>query len=155
MIKLYSTVEPHVGELLHICYGTYKDAFHGITKLGSNVIRQDLIPEEEFLQLAHITIKNKGHRFRPHKHLYRPVPNRIIIAQESWIVLNGSIKATFYDLDDAVIHTEILKEGDVSITLRGGHTYEVLENNTQVLEFKTGPYEGQSIDKKFIEEKEN
>jgi hypothetical protein len=154
MIKLYSNVEQHAGELLHICYSTYKDAFNGVTQLSKNVIRQDLIPEDEFLQLAHITIKNAGHKFRPHKHLYKPALVQNVIAQESWVILSGKIKAIFYDLDDTIIHTEILKEGDVSITLRGGHTYEVLDNNTQVLEFKTGPYEGQLLDKQFIEEKE-
>lgn len=154
MIKLYSNVEP--GKLLHICYSTYYDAFQGVTQLGKDVVREDLIPENEFLQLAHITIKNENHRFRPHKHLFKELNQHhsivTTIAQESWVVLSGKINATFYDLDDTVIHEEILNPGDLCVTLYGGHTYESLESNTHVLEFKTGPYEGQALDKEFIQE---
>ena len=32
----------------------------------------------------------------------------------------------------------------------GGHTYEILESDTLVYEYKTGPYEGQKLDKEFI-----
>jgi hypothetical protein len=46
--------------------------------------------------------------------------------------------------------TEILHVGDASFTLEGGHNYEILEDNTLVYEYKTGPYEGQEMDKKFI-----
>ena len=151
MHKIYSKVQPD--KLLHICYNTYNDAFHDVTQLGKDVIRQDLIPSEEFLQLAHITIKKEGHRFRPHKHIFKSKrAEALTIAQEAWVILSGKIMATFYDLDNSIIHEEILNPGDVSITLYGGHTYESLEFNTQVLEFKTGPYEGQKLDKEFIEE---
>jgi len=53
-------------------------------------------------------------------------------------------------LDDTIIATPILYPGDASFTLEGGHTYEILEDNTLVYEYKTGPYEGQALDKKFI-----
>ena len=32
----------------------------------------------------------------------------------------------------------------------GGHNYEILEDDTHVLEYKTGPYFGIEFDKKFI-----
>ena len=38
----------------------------------------------------------------------------------------------------------------MSFTLQGGHNYLILEDDTLVYEFKTGPYEGQEFDKKFI-----
>ena len=72
------------------------------------------------------------------------------IAQESWVVVKGSVKCTFYDIDDTIIATPILYSGDASFTLLGGHTYEILENDTIVYEYKTGPYEGQKLDKVFI-----
>jgi len=43
-----------------------------------------------------------------------------------------------------------LRPGDASFTLYGGHTYEILEDDTIVYEYKTGPYEGQKLDKTFI-----
>ena len=38
------------------------------------------------------------------------------------------------------------------MTFQGGHNYEILEENTRVLEYKTGPYYGQKLDKVFVEE---
>ena len=130
MKKIYSKVEPHI--LLHICYSTYKDAFRGVTQLGKDVVREDLVPEDQFLQAAHITIKKEGHRFRPHKHIPKAKVGGLVIAQEAWVVLSGKIMATFYDLDNSMIRVEILNPGDLSITLQGGHTYEALESNTHV-----------------------
>lgn len=150
MLKIYSKTNPHI--LLHICYSPHKDAFNSdATVVSKDIIRQDLVPEDQFLQLAHITIKTKGHRFRPHRHIPKfPKYGDQIIPQESWVVLSGKIKVIFYDFDNTIIHEEILNPGDVSITLQGGHTYECLEANTQVLEYKTGPYLGIEKDKVFI-----
>ena len=55
-----------------------------------------------------------------------------------------------YDLDDTVIETPILYSGDCSMTFQGGHNYEILEEDTIVYEYKTGPYKGQENDKEFI-----
>jgi len=46
----------------------------------------------------------------------------------------------------------VLKAGDASFTLGGGHNYLILEDDTIVYEYKTGPYEGQKNDKVFLEE---
>ena len=48
-----------------------------------------------------------------------------------------------------LLETHILNAGDSSFTLEGGHTYEILEDDTLVYEYKTGPYEGQEKDKVF------
>ena len=37
------------------------------------------------------------------------------------------------------------------MTFQGGHTYEILEEDTIVYEYKTGPYKGQANDKEFID----
>jgi hypothetical protein len=91
----------------------------------------------------------KGKTFKPHKHIWKE-RTRNVIAQESWIVIQGSVKCIFYDIDDQILATPILYPGDASFTLEGGHNYEILENDTLVYEYKTGPYEGQQLDKQFI-----
>jgi hypothetical protein len=88
--------------------------------------------------------------FKPHKHIWKE-RTKNVIAQESWIVIQGSVKCILYDIDDTIIAEPILKPGDASFTLEGGHNYLILEDNTLVYEYKTGPYEGQSFDKTFIE----
>jgi len=43
-----------------------------------------------------------------------------------------------------------VKEGDVIILLRGGHGYTILEDGTQVLEIKNGPYLGPETDRRRL-----
>jgi cupin fold WbuC family metalloprotein len=109
--------------------------------------RIDISPESEFLQLAALKMEG-GKTFRPHKHIINEKTTNI--AQESWVVVEGKVKAFLYDLDDKVTETIILNAGDISITYAGGHTYEILEDDTLVYEYKTGPYLGQMYDKVFI-----
>ena len=112
--------------------------------------RLDIVNPEEFIQCSILNME-EGKTFKPHKHIWKERA-RNVIAQESWIVIQGSVKCIFYDLDNTIIATPILYPGDASFTLEGGHTYEILEDNTLVYEYKTGPYEGQSLDKTFIGE---
>jgi cupin fold WbuC family metalloprotein len=131
MIKIYSKINKN--KLLHVAY-----------KLNSEKQRQEIIEPNNFIQCALLNM-DKGKTFPPHKHIYKEK-----IAQESWVVIQGSVKCFFYDLDDQLLETAILNPGDASFTLEGGHTYEILEDNTIVYEYKTGPYEGQKLDKEFI-----
>ena len=118
---------------------------------GSNISpsRKDLSPENEFLQLSCFEL-SKGSTFRPHKHIFHEKVTNI--AQESWVVIEGSVEVTYYDIDDTVLCKKTLNSGDVSVTFRGGHNYLILSETAKVYEFKTGPYLGQKYDKVFIEE---
>ena len=136
MEKIYSKIEKD--KLLHI-----------INRLDDINGRDDVVPEDNFIQCATLKM-NKGKTFPPHKHIVKNRHYTEQIAQESWVVIRGSVKCILYDLDDTIIATPIIKAGDASFTLYGGHTYEILEDDTIVYEYKTGPYEGQVLDKKFI-----
>jgi len=121
---------------------------HLINLLSDVNNRTNVCPSEEFLQLATLQMQ-KGQTFKAHKHIYKNGPPNII-AQESWVVIRGSVKVFFYDLDDTLVEEHILYPGDCSVTFRGGHNYEILENDTIVYEYKTGPYHGIEMDKTFI-----
>lgn len=138
MEKFFSKVDPT--KLLHI-----------VNRIDEIEGRTDVIPSENFIQCATLKLKNKQ-TFKPHKHIEKSRCYENQIAQESWVVIKGSVKCKFYDIDDSLIAEPILYPGDASFTLYGGHTYEILENDTVVYEYKTGPYEGQIFDKIFIEE---
>lgn len=138
--KIYSKIEEN--KLLHIIYRPEQ---------VKNNIRESIVPEENFIQCSFLNL-NEGKTFRPHKHIFKTKTYLNQIAQESWIVLKGSVRCIFYDLDNKIITTSILKAGEASFTLQGGHNYEILENDTSIYEYKTGPYEGQSLDKEFIDE---
>ena len=110
--------------------------------------REDLVDSKEFIQCSALKMQ-KGTTFKAHKHIWKK-PENHVIAQESWIVVKGSVKCYFYDLDDTLLTTQVLYRGDVSFTFEGGHNYEILEDDTIVYEYKTGPYLGQEFEKTFI-----
>ena len=137
MEKIYSKVDPD--KLLHL--------IQRVDEIKEP--RVDLIPEEHFIQCSTLKME-KGKTFKPHKHIWKN-RTRDVIAQESWVVIQGSVKCKFYDIDDTLIAEPILYPGDESFTLEGGHTYEILYEDTIVYEYKTGPYEGQKLDKTFLD----
>ena len=137
-MKYYSNVKE--GLLLHV-----------VNRLEDIEGRADIIPETNFIQCATLRME-KGKTFKPHKHIKKERTYKEQIAQESWIVIRGAVKCIFYDIDDTVLATPVLREGDASFTLEGGHTYEILEDNTIVYEYKTRPYEGKHLDKRFLDE---
>lgn len=138
--KYYSATDP--SKLLHMVCRT--------SLVSMN--RTDVVEEDEFLQLAILKME-QGKTFAPHKHIFKEVPPEAI-AQESWVVMRGRVKVIFYDLNDKIMATDELGPGDLSITLAGGHNYEILEEDTLVLEYKTGPYYGQKLDKVFIDDQD-
>jgi len=138
MEKIYSKVSPE--KLLHVI--TRKDDF----KSG----RQDIVDESQFIQCSMLQMED-GKTFRPHKHIWKE-RTRNVIAQESWVIIRGNVEAILYDLDDSILERVVLNEGDASFTLEGGHNYRILEQDTLVYEYKTGPYEGQLFDKQFIDD---
>ena len=135
MEKIYSKID---GRLLHV-----------INRLKDITGRNDIIPEDNFIQCATLKME-KGKTFDPHKHITKDRHYPEQIAQESWVIIKGSVKCILYDIDDKIIAEPTLKAGDASFTLYGGHTYAILEDDTIVYEYKTGPYEGQNLDKIFI-----
>jgi cupin fold WbuC family metalloprotein len=136
MIQYFSKIDPQ--KLLHVI----------VRKEDLTPGRVEVVPEDNFIQCALLNME-KGKTFKPHRHIFKE-RTRNVIAQESWIVVQGSVKCTFYDLDNSVLVEPILNQGDASFTLEGGHTYTILEDNTLVYEYKTGPYEGQALDKIFL-----
>jgi len=134
MEKIFSKIDPKI--LLHLV--------HRFNEING---RTNIAPENEFLQLASLKM-NKGTTFKAHKHI--TIEKTTNIAQESWLVIKGSVKCFFYDIDDSILAEPILFPGDISMTFRGGHNYLILEDDTIVYEYKTGPYLGQEMDKVFL-----
>ena len=139
MIKIYSKCEP--GKLLHL-----------INRFDEIDGRTDIAPEDQFIQAATIKFPQGGKKFRTHQHIWKPAPREQVIAQESWIVVQGSVRVFMYDIDQLFLQDEVIKKGDCSMTFEGGHTYEILEDDTIVYEYKTGPYMGVENDKIFYDE---
>lgn len=137
MKKIYSRVDPQKILLVVNRYSDIKNK------------RTDLSNSNQFLQVATKELA-KGTTFKPHKH--NRFDRLTTITQEAWVFLNGSVEASFWDIDNSLIHKTILSAGDCVVVFDGGHSFTVLEDNTILYEFKTGPYYGIDIDKTFIKE---
>tara|TARA_B100000965_G_scaffold112172_2_gene92607 strand:- start:1572 stop:1976 length:405 start_codon:yes stop_codon:yes gene_type:complete len=134
-MKIYSNVEKDT--LLHI-----------ISKADDIVNeRHDITPVNYFLQVGAMRLNN-NRTFDRHYHIKNE--RHTDETHESWIVIKGKIKAILYDLDNTLIHEEILGPGDCVITVKGGHNWLCLEDNTLAYEFKNGPYKGNKADKELF-----
>ena len=115
----------------------------GNFKEGLNFFSQD----EDFIQVGTWNY-DKGKVLNAHNHLI--ADRSVNRTQEVVIIRSGKLKADFYNEEDKLIKSEVLNGGDIIICLAGGHGYEILENKTQVLEVKNGPYLGVEKDKRLI-----
>ena len=109
--------------------------------------RTDLSEEHELMQ-GSARILKKDIYVKPHKHL--AVKREIYGTQESWVVVEGKVLATLYDLDDTKLREIELNAGSCMIFYRGGHSLKVMDDNTIFYEFKNGPYLGYENDKSNI-----
>jgi len=110
--------------------------------------RKDLTPTDRALQAAVITC-GKGKTFRPHSH--NRVTKTTETTGEAWVIMEGSVHITYYDIDGTRLSSHVVSAGGCSITNYGGHGYEILEADTVAYEFKSGPYFGVKHDKTFLD----
>lgn len=134
-MTLHSLIDPT--RVLHIIH----------RKRDADTGRKDLVEPDQFIQVATIR-QTAGKTFNPHRHI-RQYREGQYIPQESWVVISGLVKVTLYDIDNSILHVDMLEPGDCSITLEGGHNYEFVQEG-MVYEFKTGPYLGVNHDKIMI-----
>ena len=81
-----------------------------------------------------------GKQLGPHRHVINK--RKISRTQEVIFIKKGSLKAVVYDEEDQPVKSVRLRSGDFLVTFFGGHGYETLEDGTQVLEVKNGPFTG-------------
>lgn len=128
-----------------------KVLLHQINRLNEISGRNNISDDKEFLQIATLKMK-EGDTFKPHQHIWKEPTYKLFLAQESWIVIKGKVKVSYYDVDGTFLISHEIYQGDCSVTYEGGHTYDILEDDTIVYEFKIGPYTGIENDKVFIDE---
>ena len=129
-MKIYK----HQGQILSI---VYRDADW---VEGLNFIT----PNEMFVQVGSWWY-HKGKKLASHVHNdFERLTSR---TQEMTYVKKGSMRVLLYDNDQQYLEDFILNEGDTAVFAYGGHGYEILDNNTQIIEAKNGPYIDVKTDK--------
>lgn len=80
-------------------------------------------------------------------HTHNNVERTVNITQETLYIRRGRIKARIYNLKLELVAEWEAGEGDIMILMQGGHGYDILEDGTQVLEVKNGPYVSAQADR--------
>jgi hypothetical protein len=129
--KIHSKTEP--GRLLHVILNT-NEPFEN---------RLDLCEGAEWLQVSVLNLP-AAKKVNPHIHHPRaqPPPGGAGITQECWIILRGEIKVRLFDLDQTLLHQQILPAGHMLVTFYGGHALECEAAGALMIECKNGPYVG-------------
>jgi len=83
-------------------------------------------------------------------HSHNEAHRDVAWTQEVLYIRRGRLRARVYTPDDQLLTTLEAGEGDVLVLLRGGHGYDILEDGTQVLEIKNGPYLGPDVDRRRL-----
>lgn len=107
---------------------------------GLNFITDD----EHFIQ-AGSWWYDKGKVLDSHTH--NEFKREAFRTQESVYVVQGSMKVRLFTEDHQYIEEYKMFQGDLAVFISGGHGYEILENDTKIVETKNGPFVGVEKDK--------
>jgi hypothetical protein len=108
-----------------------------------------LSQESDFLQIG---FWNHAKATELQAHIHNEFERTVSRTSEMIFVFCGRVHADIYGDDGNLISEHELVAGDILISLRGGHGYKIMDNNTKVIEVKNGPYFGPEIDRRRITE---
>ena len=94
-------------------------------------------PDELFIQVGSWWY-DKGKKLD--SHIHKEFDRNATRTQETIFVKQGSVKVLLYTEKEEFFQDYILHQGDLAVFGYGGHGYEILEDNTQILESKNGPF---------------
>ena len=137
MFKIYSKIKKK--KLLHVFY-----------RSKNKLSRINLTPENEFLQASVIKFNDKK-TVNSHRHLKHDILKTKRPIQESWILIKGKAKLSYFDVNKKFIKSFSMNPGDISITFYGGHKLEIKKKGSILYEYKTGPYKGNNKDLKYFD----
>ena len=129
-MKIYK----HDGKILSIVYKD-KDWIEGLNFIT---------PDEMFVQVGSWWY-DKGKVLA--KHIHKDFDRTTTRTQESVYVRKGSMRVTVYTEELSVLDTFDLGEGELAVFAYGGHGYEILDDDTQIIESKNGPFIDVDTDK--------
>lgn len=127
-----------------------------ITKSGT-VLARHIVPEdiknglnffsrdEEFIQVG-----VWGHYEKDkilNRHIHNEFCRESSRTYETLYIISGAIEAEIYDMNQELVDTVRVNQGEILVLLESGHGYKILEDDTTVLEVKNGPYFGAEKDR--------
>ena len=153
---LHADVDGGEGLLAVIVYSSSTGRLPSAVSSGMDIRRTETIPgmgtwfltpHDASLQVG-ILSHPAGHEVLPHFH---PPQKRVITAtMEALVIRSGRVRATFYSTGGKFAAERLLRDGDLLLILAGGHSF-VMEEDTEIIEIKQGPYNGKSLDKVYFD----
>jgi hypothetical protein len=104
-----------------------------------------LTPGDCSLQVGHV-VYPAGSEIARHVHL--PIERHLVGTSEVLILQRGRCEVDVYTSDQRLVATRALSQGDILISVAGGHCFRLLED-TVLLEIKQGPYPGGAEKQRF------
>lgn len=104
-----------------------------------------LTPPEANLQVGFVVYPTGGEIAR---HVHLPLERHIVGTPEVLVIKKGRCEIDLYNDDRELVATRELCEGDVILTVGGGHGFRMTED-TVFLEIKQGPYTGLGEKERF------
>ncbi len=125
----------HNGQIISIIYRD-KDWVKGLNFIT---------PDELFVQVGSWWY-DKGRKLD--SHIHKEFDRNATRTQETIYVKQGAVKVLLYTEKEDFFQDYILHQGDLAVFGYGGHGYEILEDDTQIIESKNGPFISVDKDKK-------
>jgi hypothetical protein len=104
-----------------------------------------LTPPAFSQQLAYMR-RPQGYVIDPHVH--NRVIREIHYTHEVLFIRRGRLRVDFYSDAKQYVESRVLLTGDVILLAGGGHGFEMLEE-TEIIEVKQGPYDGEKDKTRF------
>ena len=104
-----------------------------------------ITPDELFVQVGSWWY-DKGKKLD--SHIHKDFDRTATRTQETIYVKKGSVKVLLFTEEEEFFHDYVLHKGDLAVFGYGGHGYEILEDDTQIIESKNGPFISVDKDKK-------
>ena len=103
-----------------------------------------ITPDDLFIQVGSWWYQ-RGKKLASHIHnKFNRTASR---TQEMTYVKKGSMRVLLYDENQKYLQDFILYDGDLAVFAYGGHGYEILEDDTKIIETKNGPFVDVNTDK--------
>lgn len=103
-----------------------------------------ITPNDTFIQVGSWWYE-KGRKLA--SHIHKDYERKAIRTHEMTYVKKGSMKVLLYNEEKIFLQDFILHKGDLAVFINGGHGYEILEDDTKIIEVKNGPFIDVETDK--------
>lgn len=119
---------------------------HGFSSIsGTDFVTDESVPFQVGYHRRESGFRYRSHRSLPFTKVGDFMPSKI------YYVTKGKIGSDLYDDERKKAAYVELVPGDLIIFIAGGHGVDILEDGSEFIEIKQGPYRGTEKDKVFLE----